>query len=366
MKRILAFFLCILTLLSFVGCDETYDPVESTDEEATTVFKITVGDTSYRVKYELYRAFFLNMRETVDGGDKTVWSGEDKEEYIAKIDALVFATIADIYSVLYEAKKIGIDPYSDDFDEKVEQYVKVGVEGGMYNDTVIEGFGGDYGKYLAALKAANSNYSVQDLMIRYSLAYGELTKYYAGYVKDETTGDRVEGKIEYTEQTVEAFYFGNESARVLCAYLPASTTKNLQELRQNIINAANYGDSMVRQIIGGQSQSLVYDVDNGELIGKYSRDSVYYGELIEAAFNLKRFEVSEVISITSDTDAGYYILYKLDKDRSNFEKCYNDIVEIYKQNEIGKMLNNTANQLVSSIEYTDFFKLLDRASISMN
>lgn len=366
MKRILALFLCIVTLLSFVGCDNTYDPVESTEEEATTVFKITVEGTSYRVKYELYRAFFLNMRETVDGGDESVWHGENKDEYIAKIDAIVFATIADIYSVLHEAKKIGIDPYSDDFDDKVEKYVKIGVEGGMYNDTVIEGFGGDYGKYLAALKAANTNYSVQDLLIRYSLAYGELTKYYAGYVKDESTGDRVEGKIEYTEQIVEDFYFGDGSARVLCAYLPSSTTKDLNKLRADILSAANYGDSVVRQVIGGQSQSLVYDVDNGELIGRYSRDAVYYGELINAAFNLKRFEVSEIISITSDTGSGYYILYKLDKDRNNFENCYDDIVEIYKQNEIGKMLNRTATELQSNIEFSDFFKSLDRASISMN
>jgi len=365
MKKIIALLLCLATLLLLVGCDDGYEPVESTEEEARTVMQLKIGNSTYSVKYELYRALFLSFKSTVDGGDASVWSGDNKEQYIEKIDELILERVTDIYSVIHAAKKIGIDPYSSDFDKKVEKYIKVSVEGGTYNGLVIEGFDGSYDKYLASLKEANLNYSVQDLLIRYSLAYGEVTKYYAGYVKDEITGEVTGAHLEFTDEDVEQFYSGDDCVRVIRAYLPLSTTKDLEKFRQDIVNAANYGDDAVRQCIGGKSQTLIYDVENGELIGKHSHDKLYYGEMTDAAFALERFGVSQIITVNSESEMGYIVLYKLSKDASHFEKCYKDVVNIYKQNEIGKILDGYAGEMRERVTKTEFLSSLDRASIAM-
>lgn len=366
MKRIISLLLLTASLCMLTACGgKEYKPVASTEEEAKTVLTIRIGDKSYDVKYELYRAFFLNLKRTVDGGDESVWTGENKNEYVKKIDDLVLSQITDVYSVLYEAEKIGVDPYSSEFDKKVKKYVRIGVEGGIYNDLIIDGFGGSYSKYLDSLKAANMNYSVQDLLIRYSLAYDELNYYYAGYVKDEVTGELAGEHIEYTRDDVFDFYYSEDCVRVLRAYLPLTTQKDPEKLRLDMIDAARYGDDVVRQCVGEKSQTLIEDVDNGEVIGRFSLDTVYYGELINAAFGIGYSEVSEVITINTDTDSGYAILYKLVKTNQHFDDCYTDIREVYKQNEIGKILNTCASQMKSGVEITEFLKGLDRASISM-
>lgn len=365
MKRLVGLILLIGALLSLASCGETeYDPIASTEEEAAVVYTLKIGEKSYDVKYELYRAFFLNLKSSVDGGDGSVWTGENKNEYIEKIDALVMKQIADIYSVFYEAEAIGINPYSSEYNSLVKKYVRVGVEGGEYDGIILDGFGGSYEKYLASLKAANMNYSVQDLLIRYTLAYGDLIVHYAG-VENESTGEITGEHLDYTEDDVWDFYWSDDCVRILRARLPLTTSKDPEALRDDMIDAARYGDDMVRQCVGEKSQTLVKDVDNGEPIGRYSLDPIYYGELTDAAFGLGNGDVSEVITINTDTDSGYAILYRLSKANSHFYDCYGDIREVYKQHVIGKMLNDTALKIIDAAEATELLATLDRASISI-
>ena len=94
-KSVIAVLLIVASLLSLFGCKkEKYPPVESTEEENKIVMRLQYQDKTYEVKYELYRAFFLNYKSQVDGGDESVWSGDNKAEYINKINELITAKIS--------------------------------------------------------------------------------------------------------------------------------------------------------------------------------------------------------------------------------------------------------------------------------
>ena len=181
MKRIVALILLVTSLFLLVSCgEEEYEPVESSVLENTAVMTLTVEDKTYNVKYELYRALFLNLKSEIDGGDSSVWTGENKDYYINEIDTLIKKQVADIYGTIHAAKKVGIDIYSDKFDKEVKKYIKVSVNGGNYNEIYLEGFGGKYSDYLESLKALNLNYGAQDLLLRYAFAREEIYTYYAG------------------------------------------------------------------------------------------------------------------------------------------------------------------------------------------
>ena len=90
MKKLTSIVLIIATLvlsiLSLASCTKNkYTPVESTAEEKKVVMTLSIDSDKYEVKYEIYRALFLELRDEVYGGDRSVWSVENKAEYIEKI-----------------------------------------------------------------------------------------------------------------------------------------------------------------------------------------------------------------------------------------------------------------------------------------
>ena len=120
MKRILSLILVLASLLTLASCGNKYKPVPSTEEESRVVMTLSLDGKKYDVKYELYRAMFLNYRSDVDGGDSSVWSGENKDEYIARIHEMIVARVTDIYATLHHAGTIGIDVYSKSVNSKIE------------------------------------------------------------------------------------------------------------------------------------------------------------------------------------------------------------------------------------------------------
>ena len=369
MKKLTAIFILIASLLLLVSCgDGYYEPKESSQLESQTVMTIAFEDKTYSVKYELYRALFLDMKSSFDGGDESVWSGDRKDEYIARIDAEIKAKITDIYSVLHTADKIGIDVYSDEFDTAVKEYVKVSVDGGYYDDVLVEGFDGDYDAYLEALKADYLNYSVQDLLLRYSIAFEKINDYYKGYVDGEFVEEIVPGKLEYTRADVLEFYNDNtRSVRVMRAFLRKEifSKEQAELIRDEIINKASLGADEVARYIISLSPTAGSEVANGEIIGRHNLDKAYYSLLEDAAFSLGYFEVSEVISVNTGSLDGYTIVYKMNKTSEHFDACYDYVASVYVEDEIGKILDTAADGMLSAIQNTPFLNALDRAAITM-
>ena len=359
MKKAYLLLLVSLILSLLVSCSSDYPPVESTESEARTVMVMTIDGTEYDVKYELYRALFLTLRENVDNGDVSVWTGENKGEYIEKIDTMIKKRVAEIYGTLHVAGKIGIDVYSDDFNAQITDYITASVEGGGIGDIYLEGFDGDYDKYLASLKEMNLNYSVQTLMIRYALASSAIESYYIG-------GADEYGKIQYTESVINEFYYSDECVRVLRVFLDGKIwTRDSADKKSEAISKLSNSEEVAIYMINLTSSGGP-DVKNGNVIAKYNLDALYYEDVTNAAFALGMNETSEAITVNSATESGYTILYRTDKNEEHFKACYDEIATTYVQNEIGRILYEAASALLDSCEYTDVLNQLDRATISMD
>jgi len=370
MKKIAILLLTALLLTALTSCGESeYPPIESTELESSVVMTLHIDNKEYNVKYELYRAFFLNVREEIDGGDTSVWSGKNKDEYISRADKIIKERISGIYSVFYIAEKVGIDVYSDEFDDIIEDYMEISVDGGYYDDIYVEGFDGDYDAYLASLSEMNLNYSVQDLLLRYQIASGRIFEYYAGYTSGEYLEDVVEGELKFTKEDVKAFYENrDECTRVIRATLPKEYFKaeRAAEIRETICEKKVYGtEEVIKYVISLALPTATVDIENGEVIGRHNLDSMYYKELVDVAFDLEYFAVSEVIEISDAYSDTYTIVYKINKTDEHFEECYDSIKSVYIQNEIGKILDTAADSIYANAENTAFLNSLDRSTISM-
>ena len=198
MKRIAALLLLVATLLTLVGCNKVYKPVESTDEESRTVMTISFGKKSYQVKYELYRALFLTYRDEIDGGDRSVWQGDKKDEYIARINEVIIDRAVDIYSTFAVAESVGIDPYSTAVEKEINTYINISIEGGDLGGVSYPGYE-SYEAYLEALENLYLNYSVQTLLFRYSVVSDLVDDYYMGTL---------------TEEAIESGVFGNPEGKL--------------------------------------------------------------------------------------------------------------------------------------------------------
>lgn len=369
MKKIIALLIAAATLVMLISCgDSDYPPVKSTEEEARVVMSVNYEKEKYEVKYELYRALFLSLHSEVDNGDFSVWSGDDKDAYIEKMDEIIKARVSEIYAAFHICSKIGIDVYSSDFDKKVKEYIATSVEGGYIGGTEVKGFEGDYDKYLASLKEMGLNYSVQELMIRYSLATEEIYKYYAGTLdSEEFLENAVSGALKYTAEDVLAFYNSPDCVRVIRAFLPKEyfSAERAENIRAEIAEKAKKGETDVANYIIGQTTTGSTDIKNGEIIAEHNLDKQYYSELIKCAFELDAFEVSEVIQINTGYEDAYIILYKTVKSNTHYTECYDNIANAYVQNEIGKIIDTAAISIEENLKATDALSSLDRSAISM-
>lgn len=364
MKKIIPFIIVLSLCLSLFSCAGDYKPVKSTAEEQEVMYTLAIDGEKYEVAYELYRALFLQYKSKVDGGNADVWSGEQKDEYISRIDEIILGRVADIYAVFHLCDKVGIDVYSDVVEETIEDYIKVSVEGGSIDGMAIAGFDGDYDAYLAHLKASYMNYSVQTLLYRYSIAYLMLEEYYA----DKVSG---EDSVSYTREDVRNYYDSDECVRVLEAFLSTTTEtdklintpERARRLRDGVAQQSDeydVGTYMISNTLSGEG------LRDGMMIGKYSLDPAYYADLTAAAFALAIGETSEVVEVITGKSNGYYVLYRAEKSGEHFEKCYEEIEASYILNLIGSDVAHTSETLIASISKTDAFASLDRAAISMD
>ena len=366
----LAVLLVVASLFSLVACSKPkYEPVESTDEENTVVMRLKYNDKVYDVKYELYRAFFLNYKSQIDGGDESVWNGENKAKYIEEINAIIIDKISHIYSALELARQCNINMYSKEVEEQIEEYIRISVEGDIAMG--VAGYG-DYDKYLEALKKDNLNYQVQVLLYRYSIAVDKIQSYFMGNLtEDGKQPETTDGKLTYTQAEVKDFYYSDDCLRIMRAYINADyftddeAKERAERLRNSIIAAAPMGDGEVALTIVQNSTSSMADVEKG-VIAKHNLNEMYYSDLTEAAFALGAHGVSEIVPISDNLGKGLYILYRAEKSDGHFEKYYNYIVYTYLTEIIGQKHAEYAEALGASASFTDGYATVTHSSISMD
>ena len=380
MKKIIAILLVFATIFALASCkknkNKTYPAVESTEEEARTVMTLSIDGKNYDVKYELYRAFFLTYKSEVDGGDETVWTGDDKAAYIDRINDKILDRVTEIYAAFAICERIGFDVYSKEVESKIQENVRISVEGGSYGSATIEGFD-NYDDYLAALKTMNLNYSVQTLLFRYAIAVDAIDTYYIGTSSsDEVNYDISIGQLKYTEEDVRDFYFSDECVRVLrtsfqkgISYTPLEKAENL---KNKLVNAATEYDTLEKKeeavfkaIMSSELYANAAEIKSGYVIGRHNLERGYFKDMTDAAFSISEGEVSDPISIVTDTENSYYILYKTYKSDEHFEENYEDIKYVYLMNFVGKISHGVADELKSSANFTEYLNNIDHSKIGM-
>lgn len=378
MKKIIAILLILATAFALASCkkDKDYPPVESTEEEARTVMTLSIDGDTYDVRYELYRAFFLTYKSEIDGGDDSVWTGNNKDAYVEEINDKILNRITEIYSAFAICKRIDFDIYSNDVEKKIKENVKTSVEGGTYGSTAVQGFE-SYDDYLAALKTMNLNYSVQTLLFRYAIAVDAIDTYYIGTAtSDDVNYDISMGAHKYDKDDIRDFYFSDECVRVLRAsfqkgidYEPLDRANRLKATLENA--AAQHEDSEKKEekvrnaIIGSNLYLNDTELKSGYVIAKHNLERSYYGDMTAAAFSLLEGEVSDPISIVTDVENSYYILYRTYKSLENFEANYESIKYVYLMNYVGNISHGVADELKESVSYSDFLITIDHSKIGM-
>ena len=359
MKKLLIFLLAVLCL-TLVSCGKEYEPVKSTEEEARVVYTMFLDGEVYVVRYELYRAFFLNNKSLVDGGDDSVWSSADAERYISEINEIIFDRIGDIYAVFSFAKSLDINPYSAVVEDTIYDYIVLSVEG---NGGDIKGHG-SYERFLVSLKEENMNYAVMELLLRYSIVYSLISEEYNG-VTDEVLG-QLPGNIEISRDEVFSYYMGDECARVLQMVCP--DYEKMQEHKSRL--AEKKTDKERALYIINQSTALHTDciVDkeiSGVIVGKYATDSTVYGEYTDKVFSLSVGASTDIVAVNDGTRT-YYLAYKLEKTEEHFDRCYDAIKQSYIDNELGRRLESIKGALVGSIELYEAYNGINHSRISMD
>ena len=364
-KKIAALLLSFATLISLFSCaEDKYPPIESTEEEAKVVLTLKIENKEYDVKYELYRALFLNNKSRVDGGDESVWTSPDKQSFIDEVNQLIITDLSEIYAVLHLAEEIGFDPFSSVADERVKEYVIGAVEG----DENQLGHG-SYEEYLNSLKKNNLNYSAATLMLRYAMAEEAIFEYYRGEV-DAIQG-QLDGEFEYTREDVENYYYSNSCRRVLQAYFQqdVKTPKEISDYRAHLATIDNE-TALAAYIIGSTmatESDLIRDGKvSGIMVGKNELYSNKYADYIDAAFDLTPGGLSEVILIENSAADGYYILYCLEKNEEHFEFAYSDIRNSYLDNVSGGVLKNISKALSEGASFADGYSFVSHDKISMD
>lgn len=365
MKRILALILALATVLSLFACaEDKYPPVESTEEEARVVLKLNVEGKEYDVKYELYRALFLNNKSRVDLGDSSVWSSADKQKYIDAINEIIIGDLSEIYAVLHLASELGFNAFSSEADERVKEYVIGAVEG----DENQLGHG-SYEKYLESLKKNNLNYSAAALMMRYAMAEEAIIKYYRGEI-DPVKG-QLDGGYEYTREDVENYYYSDNCRRILQAYFQTGvkSAKEIDDYRTHL--ATLDGDMAIAAYIIGSTMATESDLIrdgkvSGITVGISELYAEEYSEYVNAIFYTEAGRLSKAVQVENSAADGYYIIYGLEKSAEHFEDSYLDIRNSYLDNVSGNVLKNVITALSEGVSYTDGYASIDHSSISMN
>jgi hypothetical protein len=344
---------------------QDYPPVLSSEEEAEVVMIFDYEGEKYELKYELYRHFFLSFKDVVDGGDETVWTSENAEEYIAKADALIIDAAAEIFSTLHHAKKLGIDPYSSKIEKLINEQIYNGVNGVMSSEGGFRGFGGDYNAYLASLTEMYLNYSAHILLYRYALVYDEILLYYMGNDSENLQDGVSKGALEYTANDVFDFYYGADTARVLLATLDTRsfTLTRAQQIKEKIASFTTVEE--VQEYIVDFTATVSDDAMKGVIIGKYSLDGEDFQRISDAAISMGTDTVSEVLKATINYTDFYYILYKTDKTGEYYEENLDKITEAYLSNRIGKLLYEEREAIKSNIIKTEIYNSLDFSNIKM-
>ncbi len=329
LKTSLLLLLVACLLLPLTSCNrEKYPMRASSSEQSRTVFAL--GEDP--VPMEVLFTFYMSQKSlSAENGENV-----SHEELLKR----AAEAMAELYATLAVCRKYGIDPFSEEMNEKVKEKVVLSVEGGVYGSDLIAG----EDSYDAYLRKLETDFYMTDAVSRFIIrcALAEEELYYSfGRLHD------------YEREDVEAFFASEDCIRlnwIRRVNEPDLTSEDLRTIlehaREALATASTYEE--VRNIII-QHGPLTVDpkTENGFYIGRYTWDPRTHAPLIEAAYALAPYEYSEVIDLESD---GMYVLYKMEKHQTDLSDRYEEIAEMYLGDAMYGEISRLAAELVAGLD----------------
>lgn len=319
----------LLPLLAACG----YRPVKSTEWEATPVF--TLGEAT--VNMEMLHTFFYTQCDDIPGFSELYFSGDAGALRFAAVRDAAVREIAGVYALFAVCQAVGIDPYSEDIDDKITEYIEISVEGGALGDQTLRGFE-SYDDYLAHIrKYYHMNDAVNRLMIRYALCEELLSEYYST-------------QYRHTEADVTAFFESEDCIRIIWVNRLANSAG--LDLAGNLELMTKARDNL---IAGKFEEAIWYSLSETTdfYMGRYTMDPLYYGELIEAAYAMEVGDTSRIMDLGS---LGYYVFSKRTKESSALSTQYRQIEKLYLGDVMYGEIAKKQEELLQGIVYTDFYR----------
>lgn len=350
-----AILLCCAPLLSCKKNTARYAPIASSKTDATVLLRAD-GD---EMRYELFRYLFLSRHTDYDGGDPARWDAEDGAALWETARAATVRQMCDIYATFRIASRYGIDPWGDDMDNRIGEYVTADIDGGWINGVSVTGCG-SVDAYVARLAENYLTDAVNRLLYRQVLTLGDLY--------DQIVNRYAEGTVPVTDAMLTMFLAGDTCIHYNQVYLPDSafggdrsaTRSRAKEIRRDMAAATDY-DGLIRagfrySYADDNSLAPVSVLEGGLWIGKYSFDSTYSAALTSALFTLRPGEISEIV----ETSDGCYILYGMEKtgDLPQDRDGYETIRALYLKEIYCREIAEMTDAMVSGLTVTDAFKRL--------
>lgn len=287
-------------------------------ENGKTVLK--VGGKN--INYDYYRYVFLNTRDDLDGGDRSVWASDIALQL--ELTDSVLATIRHNRAIELLADEYGVSLSSD---EKKEIRQWVSDQKAALGDNWDESLKNAY---------------LTEYMITYLKEFETLWDKIFNYITNEMNGIIRISDNELIDIIPERF------TRILFVMIPKDSENALdtaREVRQKALDGEDF-------------RELAAEYNDPDAVSYNVEDGYYFveGEILpDVESEIKELEIGEISGII-DTDTGYFIIKRLEIDSNYVDKN----LEEFRTNYYARYFNDLVEKIESDIETvpTDYYSEL--------
>jgi len=284
------------------GCGKT--DLSSTREESAPVMVID----GYDVPYELYRYAALNHKDDYEAGlteteAAELWLGEEGKARMAQLQEDTEDTLKFLYTTLSLAEDYGIDADGEIITYAVE----------LAMEDIYAGYEEDMDAYLDSLAPYHMNDSVYRFLSRNQILTNDL---YSAMLEA--------GDIETDEAVLAEMFRSDDFIRIRQILIAADNGNSAEE------NRAAAEAILDRLESGGDFEALLKEY--GEDLFMFNNPDGYYmtrgnrhQAFEDAAFALEIGEYSDIV----ETEAGFSILLRCEKEEAYLEKHFDDLRQEY-------------------------------------
>lgn len=318
--RIISASAAALLLLSSCGNDEKL--LESSKEEKITV--MTVG--GFEVPMEIYRYVALNYKEQYEKGHSSdIWLGESGQALLTELNENLEKTLINMYTTQSLAVEYGIDLES--------AFIKDTLKSSM--DIIYESYEFDYQVYTDYLRDYNMNDSVYRFFTLNDILADELV---AMMLQN--------GDIPSDDAKLLEIIKGDEFIRVKQILVPSdngfSDEENRAHAEKLLAQVENGADFDTLAQSSSEYGGDLYMFNNPD--GYYMCRGSYHESFEDAAFALEIGEISGIV----ETDAGYSIIKRYEKEDGYISKNFNDLADSYVVSRYNQILEKHSETLTVS------------------